>query len=177
MVCCCNGSNPRSQRESTGSIPVQTTVDKVLFMHYGENMKTCSRCHHTRPASCFSRQGDGLQSYCKDCQADSKRAWLQNNPEKHAANKLYAKYRLRPEDLAVMLLDQGNACALCEIAFSDTVKYEIDHDHGCCDKPGSCGECVRGLLCGKCNKLMIGIDKVRSDAVLFERVRRYAPLV
>jgi hypothetical protein len=28
----------------------------------------------------------------------------------------------------------------------------VDHDHRCCDKPGSCGACVTGFVCEPCNR-------------------------
>jgi hypothetical protein len=32
--------------------------------------------------------------------------------------------------------------------------YCVDHDHACCDGPTSCGKCVRGFICSKCNRLL-----------------------
>jgi hypothetical protein len=41
-------------------------------------MKTCARCHQTKPLEQFSRYArtsDGKQSYCKPCASSYRRAW------------------------------------------------------------------------------------------------------
>lgn len=30
----------------------------------------------------------------------------------------------------------------------------VDHDHRCCPRDTSCGQCVRGIMCRECNKLI-----------------------
>lgn len=45
-------------------------------------------------------------------------------------------------------------CAIC----SSTETLHVDHDHACCNYRGSCGECVRGVLCGKCNWVLGLVD-------------------
>ena len=35
---------------------------------------------------------------------------------------------------------------------------DIDHDHWCCPGKGSCGFCVRGLLCHHCNTVLARTD-------------------
>lgn len=66
-----------------------------------------------------------------------------------------------------ILRAQQWACALCQIEPDydfDVFGYEhpgaptfwhIDHDHACCDKPSSCGDCVRGILCRECNAVRL----------------------
>jgi hypothetical protein len=51
---------------------------------------------------------------------------------------------------------QGYACGMCRKPFGDGERISIDHDHACCPVPPgvvarSCGKCVRGLLCFRCN--------------------------
>ena len=45
------------------------------------------------------------------------------------------------------VVTQGKACAIC----SSTSDLVVDHDHLCCTSSRTCGQCVRGILCRKCN--------------------------
>lgn len=67
-------------------------------------------------------------------------------------------------------LPQG--CGVC----GSTTRLNIDHDHACCDRPGSCGECVRGVLCGNCNSTLghakDDIDRLRGLIAYLERHNR-----
>jgi hypothetical protein len=62
------------------------------------------------------------------------------------------RYGLTPARFAQMLEAQGHACAIGGELFEDGQRIFIDHDHSCCpDEKSSCGKCVRGLLCLRCN--------------------------
>ena len=64
--------------------------------------------------------------------------------------KRLAKYHLTKEQYAELLKAQDYRCAICLRPFGDECPF-IDHDHDCCAGQGSCGKCVRGLLCRFCN--------------------------
>lgn len=82
----------------------------------------------------------GLQSRCKTCYAIGGR---------EAALK--SKYNLTLADYDRLLDAQNNTCAVCGADSPGGVgSWHVDHDHACCPKR-SCGKCVRGLLCTKCN--------------------------
>jgi hypothetical protein len=35
----------------------------------------------------------------------------------------------------------------------------VDHDHSCCENIPTCGKCVRGLLCGQCNRMVGALER------------------
>jgi len=51
-----------------------------------------------------------------------------------------------------MVRKQNNKCAICERTEpGGTGRWNIDHDRRCCSGSRSCGQCIRGLLCSRCN--------------------------
>ena len=66
------------------------------------------------------------------------------------SDKILSKYKLTARRYVELLDRQGGGCALCGKKPNDQ-RLVVDHDHSCCDRQGSCGKCVRGLLCTACN--------------------------
>jgi Recombination endonuclease VII len=67
----------------------------------------------------------------------------------------FVRLGITEERFNELLEVQGYACAMCRAPFGDAFP-QVDHDHNCCepDPTGhakSCGKCVRGLLCFRCN--------------------------
>lgn len=65
------------------------------------------------------------------------------------------KYNLTLEDYHNLLQSQNFSCLICKQ--KDTSfrrRLSVDHDHACCPGEGSCGNCVRGLLCHHCNSAL-----------------------
>lgn len=71
------------------------------------------------------------------------------------------KYGINEEALEELLLRQKDVCAVC-FGVDANRRLAIDHDHRCCPGAGSCGECVRGLLCSRCN-IALGLVDDRVD--------------
>jgi hypothetical protein len=65
---------------------------------------------------------------------------------------LKQRYSTSLETYDTMRQRQNNCCP-CGKGF-DTTSPNVDHDHACCAALKSCGKCVRGLLCGRCNKVL-----------------------
>ena len=103
--------------------------------------KRCPSCDRWLDEVMFSRstsKGDGLQSCCKACAA---------------VRRLSRKY-------GVDSLSIPDSCEICGGSNNGRLLY-VDHDHACCqpnDAQKTCGECIRGFVCAKCNTRLAVLD-------------------
>lgn len=91
--------------------------------------------------------------------------------QRHYSSRIrrWGLYGLTPEQGAALYRGQGESCAVCRTP-RPIDELHIDHDHSCCPSGSQgCGNCVRGLLCSKCNNGIgyFGDDPSRLDAAAY----------
>lgn len=64
------------------------------------------------------------------------------------------------------LRDTQGGCALC----GDVGELSVDHDHACCGINRGCRNCLRGLLCDFCNRVL---GRIEQKPALAERFADY----
>lgn len=110
----------------------------------------------------------------KEKQNKQKRDRAKLNPGLWRRENLLYQYKLTLEDYDALLDLQDGVCAICgdppEVLGQN---LHVDHDHICCPRGKSCGECIRGLLCSKCNhglgNFNDSIEKLKSAIEYLER--------
>lgn len=139
--------------------------------------KVCPRCGLEKDrATEFGVRLNGFsRSWCKPCENIESLRWANSNPEKVVENN--RRGRLRRHNMTLerydeLLASQGGGCAICGITAPTGKRsnFDIDHDHRCCPGAYSCGECIRGLLCNRCNTL---IGRASEDLAILEAAIRY----
>ena len=122
-------------------------------------MKHCSTCKNSkRPEEFYWKVKDVKRSgVCKECHKAYRKEHYNSNRKKYIdkakartarVGKRYEKYRLTEDEWLVMLSKFDGKCWVCKAEPAT----EVDHNHECCPGPITCGDCVRGALCGGCNK-------------------------
>lgn len=113
--------------------------------------RRCNTCGEHKPDPEFAktaRRFDGLATICHECVKDA-----------HSMRRYGVSYR-------DMLEQQGGRCAMCGIEQCVAgQRFSVDHDHACCPGPTSCGACVRGLLCRKCNGALGFLENLQLRAI------------
>lgn len=75
------------------------------------------------------------------------------------------KYGISLRQYEYLLRKQHSCCLICGISSEEHGRrFNVDHDHRCCPGLGSCGKCIRGLLCSDCN-LGLGAFKDNPDSL------------
>jgi hypothetical protein len=153
--------------------------------------KVCSKCKERKDHSFFSTNNlarDGLRSACKPCEnSDAKRRYYENGGRekraKSSANYRFSKntregrrermllrlYHMTLEEYEELLISQNYVCMICK-GPPDREFLSVDHDHKCCNGANSCGKCIRGLLCDRCNR---AIGFFNDDPELVGNARDY----
>jgi hypothetical protein len=73
--------------------------------------------------------------------------------KRHRKAILKHRYGVTVEWYDKKLAEQGGGCAICDLRPSGK-NLSVDHDHSCCPGRKSCGKCLRGLLCQRCNAVL-----------------------
>lgn len=136
--------------------------------------KLCSSCGEPGEFWRNSETPDGLQRTCKKCCYRKRELRQGADPEKYRLKRRcirLQKFNLTLSDFAELLVAQDGVCAICG---TDTPggwgQFYVDHDHACCAGDGSCGGCVRGLLCLNCNQ---GLGKFGDNPELLIKAAAY----
>lgn len=99
---------------------------------------------------------------CPSCKVDKR------DPGKRRASnraRRFSLYGITEDDFNELLAQQRGKCAVCATLDPGPRGWFIDHDHACCAGIGSCGNCIRGLLCQDCN-FILGLAKDSTDRLL-----------
>jgi hypothetical protein len=117
----------------------------------GKDMKTCKKCGIEQSIDNYyicKNNADGLEHGCKTCRLKSKKHYSKSGQRRAT------EYRV---ELSWLNNALSEGCMIC----GSFDKLVVDHDHECCStRNKSCGSCVRGILCTKCN---IGIGHMDDD--------------
>lgn len=90
----------------------------------------------------------------------------------YRTNHLMRTYGLTMERFDEMA---KNGCWICSATNSGVKRLHVDHDHKCCGAGISCGKCIRGIVCNKCNILIGKYEhkKMRKDNPNKDKVIQY----
>lgn len=119
--------------------------------------KLCPSCGETKHLNQFHKaknRPDGVQGNCIACRS---------------FDRVLKMYNLTRDEYEALLFAQNGVCAIC-LSPPGRRGWAVDHDHSCCPGPRSCGKCVRGLLCDKCN---IGLGYFNELPALLKRAANY----
>lgn len=164
-----------------------------------EGMYWCGTCKQHFPLEQFNRlrsSPSGVGGPCRACREvkyrsaeavarrkryyaenrDSRRThkedWYRSHPEAWRRHRL-ARFGITPEEFDARFDAQDQRCAICHAdrpQFSPGGGWHLDHDHSCCPGKKACGQCIRGILCSRCNR---AIGMFNDDAKLLAAAVEY----
>lgn len=154
-----------------GVVLLGVAESRRLFREINPDLQQCPKCGEVKPRTAeffhqTSKGSGGLVNQCKTCVNKYNKAWRNERlsdgtGKNHYRRRLLRSYNLPFDAFCAMLESQGGCCAICGSPEPQGADWAIDHDHRCCPTAKrSCGRCVRGLLCVRCN---VGLSYFRDN--------------
>ncbi len=133
----------------------------------------CLRGHQLSAENTLEYTKDGYAvRHCKECLKIRSKNYIlargDRNKEYHRNQHRKRTFKLSPQLFEEKMKEQGRACAVCCEEF--VASPNIDHDRSCCSGKKSCGNCVRGLLCWRCNTVL---GKMLDSPALLRKAADY----
>lgn len=98
-----------------------------------DEVKLCYMCERSLELTEFHAK----RKECKECSKGIKLAY---------------RYNISMSEYLELLKKQNGVCEICQRSPEEVGVLAVDHDHRCCPTEKTCGKCVRGLLCDRCNR-------------------------
>lgn len=137
----------------------------------------CARCKEHLPIAMFHKnraRPRGYNDYCRPCWNSYMRD--RRPPLWERTKHLRYAYKMTLGDYETLVEAQGGVCAICQCPETstnragDVMRLAIDHDRTCCPQAKTCGRCIRGLLCRRCNQIL---GRLNEDVGLLSRMIDY----
>lgn len=129
----------------------------------------CAICGPVRIRPAGPSRGAQCMTLRRQHREKGRRSPLQREQRRGAMLKW--RYSLTLEAWGELLESQGGCCAICKTDDPGAGRqWCVDHDHACCPGAATCGTCVRGLLCQRCN---VFLGSVRDDADFLRAAASY----
>jgi hypothetical protein len=158
---CRVGTAIKSHRVGTDR-KAKCSVSECEIIHYAKGM---CRNHYTR----FTRNGQ-LEHKNKIVIDGQVYKYGSIKVTYNRKRQIQSTYNLDYDTYIEMAKDGCNICG----EFTER-HLQVDHDHKCCNSTRSCGKCVRGIVCNRCNQAVGKYDsgKIRQDHPMFDKVKEY----
>ena len=126
----------------------------------------------------FLHSGKGTKpKYCMDCRAKYSQVYEKSrrirgpvNSEDRQNIRLKHRYGISKDTFIRMLGEQNRKCMVCLEEPADGKVLYVDHDHSCCPGEKSCGKCLRGVICQRCNSTL---GQVMDSQVILKSMVAY----
>lgn len=176
--CGCRNREAAAERARARTLPPEERKPKYVKVtprfRVDDDGRECSRCRTYKTWSAYNKGNGarGFGSWCKVCQQDHHQATPLEHRRRLALAKRLALFNITVEQYQALVARHDGRCWRCkqfEVAKGPgglIQRLSIDHDHACCPGDGSCGKCIRGLLCVSCNFVLGRIDGEQMDSYI-----------